>query len=107
MAARSRGRTLTTRSRLPSGVSLMPAAPSSCPGLSRPIPVRPEDDRFVPLAAELGAQCAERAAVHDRENSFVAENFRLLRESGYAALGVPEVLGGGGASMRQVCYAQA
>jgi acyl-CoA dehydrogenase len=85
----------------------MPAAPSSYTVLSRPAPVRPGDNRFVPLAAELGAQFAELAAVHDRENSFVAENFRVLRESGYTSLGVPEMLGGGGASLRQVCYAQA
>lgn len=75
--------------------------------LYRPAPARPDDDRFVPLAAELGAQFAERAAEHDRENTFVAENFALLRQSGYTALAVPEELGGKGASLRQICYAQA
>jgi acyl-CoA dehydrogenase len=73
----------------------------------RPAPARPGDDRFVPLAAELGARFAERAAEHDRENTFVEENFALLRESGYTALAIPEELGGLGASFRQVCYAQA
>lgn len=73
----------------------------------RPAPARPGDDRFVALAAELGAQFAERAADHDRENTFVEENFALLRESGYTALAIPEELGGLGASLRQVCYAQA
>ena len=48
-----------------------------------------------------------RAAAHDRENTFVAENFQQLRESGYSRLAVPEALGGLGATMRQVCYAQA
>src|SRR5215212_7965075 len=73
----------------------------------RPVPARPDDDQFVPLAAELGAQFAGRAADHDRDNTFVEENFALLRESGYTALAIPEELGGLGASLRQVCYAQA
>jgi alkylation response protein AidB-like acyl-CoA dehydrogenase len=73
----------------------------------RPAPQRPDDDRFVPLAAELGAQFAERAAEHDRENTFVAENVARLRESGYTSIGIPTELGGLGASLRQICYAQA
>ena len=73
----------------------------------RPAPVRAGDDRFVPLAAELGARFAERAAEHDRANTFGEENFGPLRESGYTALPIPEELGGLGASLRQVCYAQA
>lgn len=73
----------------------------------RPAPARPGDDEFVPLAAELGAQFAERAAKHDRENTFVEENFAVLRASGYSALAIPEEFGGLGASLRQVCYAQA
>ena len=75
--------------------------------LYRPAPARPGDDRFVPLAAELGARFAERAAEHDRENTFVEENYALLRESGYTALVIPEELGGLGASLRQTLYAQA
>ena len=70
-------------------------------------PVRSDDDRFVGLAAELGREFAPRAAQHDRENSFVQENFEDMREAGYLRLAVPEELGGLGASMRQVCYAQA
>jgi acyl-CoA dehydrogenase len=73
----------------------------------RPAPVREGDDRFVPLAAELGAQFAERAARHDRENTFVEDNYPLLRDSGYTALPIPTELGGLGASLRQVLYAQA
>src|SRR5829696_3566375 len=73
----------------------------------RPGPGREDDDRFVPLAAELGARCAERAAEHDRENTFVADNFELLRQTGYTALAIPAELGGLGASLRQICYAQA
>jgi alkylation response protein AidB-like acyl-CoA dehydrogenase len=73
----------------------------------RPSPIRPGDDEFVQLAAEIGEQCATRAAEHDRDNTFVDENFRLMRERGYLRLAVPTELGGLGASMRQVCYAQA
>jgi acyl-CoA dehydrogenase len=72
----------------------------------RPAPVQVEDDRFVDLAAELGEQFAPRAAEHDRKNTFVAENFELLERSGYTRLPIPEELGGLGASLRQVCYAQ-
>lgn len=72
----------------------------------RPAPVRAGDDRFVALAAELGEQFAPRAAEHDRKNTFVAENFEILRSAGYTQLPVPEELGGLGASLRQVCYAQ-
>jgi acyl-CoA dehydrogenase len=73
----------------------------------RPRPAREGDDAFVPLAAELGADFITRAAEHDRENSFVYENFDRMREAGYLRLAVPVELGGLGATMRQVCFAQA
>ena len=73
----------------------------------RPAVAQPGDDRFVELAAELGEVFAGRAAAHDRDNTFVAENFAEMRERGYLRLAVPEELGGLGATMRQVCYAQA
>jgi acyl-CoA dehydrogenase len=75
--------------------------------LFRPSALRSGDDVFVPLAAELGAEFAPRAAEHDRENTFVRENFDRMRERGYLKLAVPEEFGGLGASMRQVVYAQA
>ena len=73
----------------------------------RPAPLREDDDRFVELAAELAERFRPRAMRHDRDNTFVEENFREMREAGYLRLAVPEELGGLGASMRQVCYAQA
>ena len=82
-------------------------APTTATTPYRPAPARPGDDRFVPLAADLGARFAERAAEHDRDNTFVGENYAQLRESGYTALAIPEELGGLGASLRQICYAQA
>lgn len=65
------------------------------------------DDAFILFAASLGAEFAPRAASHDRENTFVSENFDRMRETGYLRLAVPEELGGLGATMRQVCFAQA
>lgn len=73
----------------------------------RPVPARPDDDRFVVFASELAEEFAPRAATHDRDNTFVSENYDRIRSSGYSRLAVPEHLGGLGASMRQVCYAQA
>lgn len=82
-------------------------APTTATTPYRPVPARPGDDRFVPLAADLGARFAERAAEHDRDNTFVEENYARLRDSGYTALVIPEELGGLGASLRQTLYAQA
>jgi alkylation response protein AidB-like acyl-CoA dehydrogenase len=45
-----------------------------------------------------GPRFAERASVHDANDSFVAENFAELRALGVFAAGVPKELGGGGAS---------
>jgi acyl-CoA dehydrogenase len=63
-------------------------------------------DRFVPWAAELGAQFAEHSARHDRDGTFVDEAFEIIRDSGYLALAVPTELGGHGATIRQVAWAQ-
>jgi alkylation response protein AidB-like acyl-CoA dehydrogenase len=73
----------------------------------RPTPVQAGDDEFVPLAAELGVEFAPRAAAHDRANTFVHENFERMRQAGYLRLAVPVELGGLGATMRQVVFAQA
>src|SRR4051794_6027883 len=51
------------------------------PSAFRPAAARRGDDHFVPLAAELGAQLAERAAEHDHENLFVHDNFRILKDA--------------------------
>ncbi|HEY6416850.1 MAG TPA: acyl-CoA dehydrogenase family protein [Acidimicrobiales bacterium] len=59
------------------------------------------------LAAEVGAVAAAHADAHDRDATFVSEAYDAMRANGYLRLAVPEDLGGLGASMRQVCYAQA
>jgi acyl-CoA dehydrogenase len=74
---------------------------------THPTPVRPDDDRFVGLAADIGAVAAEHADGHDREATFVTEAYAAARRTGYLGLAVPAELGGLGATMRQVCYAQA
>jgi acyl-CoA dehydrogenase len=79
----------------------------TAPDTFRPTPLRDGDDRFVELAAELAERFRTDAMRHDRDNAFPEENFTAMRESGYLRLAVPEELGGLGASMRQVCYAQA
>jgi len=74
---------------------------------AHPGPGRPDDERFVGLAAEIGAIAAEHASEHDRDASFVAPAYEAMKERGYLRLAVPEELGGLGATMRQACYAQA
>jgi acyl-CoA dehydrogenase len=74
---------------------------------THPVPVRPDDDRFVGLAADIGAVATEHAADHDRDATFVTEAYAAMRANGYLALAVPSELGGLGATMRQVAYAQA
>jgi alkylation response protein AidB-like acyl-CoA dehydrogenase len=64
------------------------------------------DDRthsdWAVLARELGPRFAARAARHDATDSFVAENYRELRERRVFAAGVPKELGGGGAALPEL-----
>lgn len=53
---------------------------------------------WVALARELGPRFAARAPQHDADDSFVADNYRELRERRMFSCGVPAELGGGGAS---------
>jgi alkylation response protein AidB-like acyl-CoA dehydrogenase len=61
---------------------------------------------FIAIADVHAARFAERAAQHDRDNTFPFENFRELRESGYLALTVPEEYGGRGANPLELALAQ-
>ena len=58
---------------------------------------------WVSLIDEVGQDCASRTADHDRDDSFVAENYDALRARNAFAAGVPSELGGGGASHRELC----
>ena len=55
--------------------------------------------RFTTLADEIGPRFAERAAKHDETDAFVTDNYLELKERKVFAVGVPEELGGGGASI--------
>ncbi len=50
--------------------------------------------RMVELAEQHAADFATRAAEHDRDNTFVAENFELMKQSGLLAAAAPEEFGG-------------
>jgi alkylation response protein AidB-like acyl-CoA dehydrogenase len=52
--------------------------------------------RVVALAEEHGSDFAERAERHDREGSFVSENFEAMRSSGLLAACAPQEFGGFG-----------
>lgn len=54
----------------------------------------------------MGAAIAPFAAGHDRAGTFVSEAYERLRDAGLLAVGVPEELGGGGATIREVAAMQ-
>ena len=55
------------------------------------------------MAREVGPRFAARASSHDATDSFVADNYRDLRERRAFSAGVPTELGGGGASHAELC----
>jgi alkylation response protein AidB-like acyl-CoA dehydrogenase len=58
---------------------------------------------WIGLANELGPAFAERAAEHDQDDSFVHKNYEELEARGVFAAGVPRELGGGDASLQDLC----
>jgi len=56
----------------------------------------------VAIARELLPTLAERAERFDETDSFVAENYALLKEAGLVEAGVPAELGGGGADVAEL-----
>ena len=54
------------------------------------------DDNLMAIVAELGPKFAERAAGHDVEGSFVAENFQEMRERKLFSAAIPVELGAAG-----------
>jgi alkylation response protein AidB-like acyl-CoA dehydrogenase len=69
-------------------------------------PLTPRQRELVELAGGLADTFAERAAEHDRENTFPVGNYEDLRAAGYLKLTVPEELGGGGATLSELVLAQ-
>jgi len=67
---------------------------------------RAQDKRdWLALAGELAVELADRAAAHDADDSFVTESYAALKERRFFSAGVPEELGGGGASHPTLCQA--
>jgi alkylation response protein AidB-like acyl-CoA dehydrogenase len=60
----------------------------------------------VELAGRLADAFAERAAEHDRDNTFPAENWPAMAEAGYLGLAVPRELGGFDADVPELLLAQ-
>ncbi len=56
-------------------------------------------NQWTDLADDVGGRFAPRAAMHDDTDAFVAENYAELKSRRVFAAGVPEELGGGGASV--------
>jgi alkylation response protein AidB-like acyl-CoA dehydrogenase len=63
----------------------------------------PDKTDWIGVVRSLGTGFAERCAAHDANDSFVAENYTLLREKGVFGAGVPGELGGGDASHAELC----
>jgi acyl-CoA dehydrogenase len=55
------------------------------------------------LLAELGPTFAARAAEHDADDRFVAENYQALREAKAFSAQIPQEIGGGGAGHGEMC----
>jgi alkylation response protein AidB-like acyl-CoA dehydrogenase len=60
-------------------------------------------EKIFTVLDELGPRFAQRAAAADGEDRFVAENFAELKAQGLIAAGVPEELGGLGATHAELC----
>ena len=58
---------------------------------------------WLALARDLGTEFAPRAAAHDADDSFVAENYDILKAHRIFSAPVPQELGGGGASHAELC----
>ena len=61
---------------------------------------------WVTTAVTLAEDFATRAAEHDANDTFVAENYAKLREAKLFSAPVPAELGGGGAAYAQHCAIQ-
>ena len=58
---------------------------------------------WIEVAHSLGEEFAGRAEAHDEDDAFVSENYAALKERRVFSAAIPEELGGGGASHREVC----
>jgi alkylation response protein AidB-like acyl-CoA dehydrogenase len=58
---------------------------------------------WIAVARDLGPAFAARAAQHDADDSFVADNYAELKARKVFSAGVPAELGGGGATYSELC----
>jgi alkylation response protein AidB-like acyl-CoA dehydrogenase len=65
-----------------------------------------QERELVAFAASFGDMLEADAERHDRDGTFVEESYRALRDAGLLAIGVPEELGGRGATIRQLAMVQ-
>lgn len=61
------------------------------------------DFNIVDIARTLGPKFAARAAGHDLEGSFVADNYADLKQHRLFSAAIPRELGGGGATHAELC----
>lgn len=67
------------------------------------IAVKPQQPNIIESAQIIAATIAKRAAEHDENDSFVAENYALLKEHRLIEAGVPKEFGGSGAEVPELC----
>lgn len=60
-------------------------------------------ERLVETAGKVAKVFAEKAASNDENDRFIEDNYADLKSAGLIAAGVPSQLGGGGASIRELC----
>src|SRR5690242_16783174 len=58
------------------------------------------------LSDEMLMRFHRRAPIYDRENRFFTGDFEELRAAGYLTIAVPQVLGGLGLNLAEVCRQQ-
>lgn len=73
---------------------------------TQPTGSRQREAAFVARAAACAPVLERHAARHDEEGSWVGESFEQVRDAGLLAIGVPEELGGEGATIRELAMVQ-
>ncbi|MBT9189127.1 acyl-CoA dehydrogenase family protein [Zobellia russellii] len=59
--------------------------------------------QWLNLIDQLGEQLAANGFAHDQADTFVANNYQLLKEQGYLTAMIPRALGGAGVSFTDMC----
>src|SRR5262245_59157552 len=74
--------------------------------METPTDTAARERELVAFAASFGDILEAGAERHDRDGTFVHESYAALRDAGLLAVGVPEELGGRGATIRQLATVQ-